>query len=205
MEDVGEEGRQEDLSRGQSFDEPHGCPTARKDLLYEYVHAQTREALASGTFDVILDALDAAMPAALSSDLPRDLYALYLQRGLVDRARQFRAEVIRVSPSWRISYDESMRRPRGAASPGGRRDPATLTATEQATEAAAGVDYESGVTSGSGVPLQVNRNVCPRRTLPTSAGRKHATHVPPRRRTLGYTTPSESASNKRSASAWEAT
>src|SRR6478672_7700217 len=29
MEYVGEEGRQEDLARGQSFDEPHGRPTAR--------------------------------------------------------------------------------------------------------------------------------------------------------------------------------
>ena len=58
---------------------------------------------------------------------------------------------------------------------------------------------------GFSVPDQVNRQVSPRRTLPTTAGRKHARLVPPLRRTLGYTTPTDPASSSLSASHCEAT
>ena len=51
--------------------------------------------------------------------------------------------------------------------------------------ARAGARQRSTVTDGLGPPSHVKRYVFARRTLATSAGRKHATQLPPACRTLG--------------------
>src|SRR5690606_34544526 len=52
--------------------------------------------------------------------------------------------------------------------------------------------------AGSGEPDQVRRYAASRRTLLTRAGRKQARLMPPTRRTLGYTTPSDPFSRSNS-------
>jgi hypothetical protein len=67
------------------------------DILFRYAQRQSPDALKAGKFDKVLDALeypasgDAKGPSYYSSSEPRDLYALYLQRGLPARAAKFRA------------------------------------------------------------------------------------------------------------------
>jgi len=67
------------------------------ELLFFYVQRQPPADVKSGKCDKALDALeypasgDAAGPTYYSSSEPRDLYALYVQRGLTDRAAKFRA------------------------------------------------------------------------------------------------------------------
>src|SRR5215472_11187643 len=69
----------------------------------------------------------------------------------------------------------------------------------------ASTPQRSSAMTGCGSPSHVKRYVFARRTLVTSAGLKQARQVPPARRVLGYTTPSEPASSRRSASACDAT
>lgn len=59
------------------------------DILFKYVQLRPAEEVRSGKLDTSLDALENMR--WYSSSEPRDLYALYLQRGLSDRARTFRA------------------------------------------------------------------------------------------------------------------
>jgi hypothetical protein len=65
--------------------------------LFFYVQQQPQERVRDGEFDRVLDMLeypangDAAGPKYFSSSEPRDLYALYVQRGMADRASRFRA------------------------------------------------------------------------------------------------------------------
>jgi HEAT repeat protein len=67
------------------------------DLLFSYVQQQPVAQVRDGQFDGVLDALEyparggPAGPSYFSSAEPRDLYALYVQRGMVDRAAKFRA------------------------------------------------------------------------------------------------------------------
>jgi HEAT repeat protein len=67
------------------------------DLLFHHVQRQPAADVRGGKFDKMLDALeypasgDAAGPSYYSSSEPRDLYALYVQRGMSDRAAKFRA------------------------------------------------------------------------------------------------------------------
>lgn len=76
------------------------------ELLFHYVQRQPADQVRGGKFDKTLDALeypasgDAAGPSYYSSSEPRDLYALYLQRGMRDRAAKFRAQAKKT-----ITYD----------------------------------------------------------------------------------------------------
>jgi hypothetical protein len=59
------------------------------DILFKYVKAQPASDLKSGRLDSTLNALESMR--WFSSSEPRALYALYLARGLPERARRFRA------------------------------------------------------------------------------------------------------------------
>jgi hypothetical protein len=67
------------------------------DILFKYVQGQKVEVLRNSSLDKSLDALESPMKGQAqghgfySSSEPRDLYALYLQKGLNDRAKKFRA------------------------------------------------------------------------------------------------------------------
>ncbi len=63
------------------------------DILFDYVKARPTAELASGKLDRWLDALEQSPPQ------PTELYALYLNRGLTLRAKQFR-NAIRKSPGY---------------------------------------------------------------------------------------------------------
>ena len=71
--------------------------TVSWDRLFFYVQRQPVALVRGGQFDDVLDVLeypasgDPAGPTFLSSSEPRDLYALYVQRGMADRAARFRA------------------------------------------------------------------------------------------------------------------
>jgi hypothetical protein len=58
------------------------------DILFKYIQSTSTSELQSGKLDQSLDALEKMK--WYSSSEPRDLYALYLQRGLTDRAKAFR-------------------------------------------------------------------------------------------------------------------
>ena len=60
------------------------------DILFKYVRSRSQQELHSGTLDSSMDALE-KLPWFSSSE-PRDLYALYLQRGLTGRAKSFREQ-----------------------------------------------------------------------------------------------------------------
>jgi len=67
------------------------------NVLYQYAYAQPAEKLGSAKLKPVLDALEfpatgnAKGPSYYSSSEPRDLYALYVRRGLTGRAKAFRA------------------------------------------------------------------------------------------------------------------
>jgi len=79
------------------------------ELLFYYVQRQPPADVRSGKCDKALDALeypasgDPAGPSYYSSSEPRDLYALYLQRGMADRAAKFRA-VAKKNITYDIDY-----------------------------------------------------------------------------------------------------
>jgi hypothetical protein len=58
------------------------------NILFKYIQSQPDSKLQKGAFDSSLDALEKLQ--WFSSSEPRDLYALYVQRGLVNRAQAFR-------------------------------------------------------------------------------------------------------------------
>jgi hypothetical protein len=68
------------------------------NILFKYVQSRPPAELQAGKFDAALNALEKGR--SWSSSEPRDLYALYLQRGLTDRAKTFRADCRK-----RTSYD----------------------------------------------------------------------------------------------------
>ncbi len=68
------------------------------DLLYKHIQKQPVERVKRGDYDKALDALEG--PNYYSSSEPRDLYALYVQRGMKNRAKDFRAACKK-----RITYD----------------------------------------------------------------------------------------------------
>ncbi len=79
------------------------------ELLFFYAQRQPAEKLRSGQLDKVLDALehpasgDPAGSSYYGSSEPRDLYALYVQRGLRDRAARFRA-LAKKNSSFDIDY-----------------------------------------------------------------------------------------------------
>ena len=66
------------------------------NVLYQYAYSQPAEKLGTAKLQAVLDALEFPAtknpkgPSHYSSSEPRDLYALYVQRGLTDRAKAFR-------------------------------------------------------------------------------------------------------------------
>ena len=76
------------------------------DLLFKHAQAQTTAKLNGRDFDKVLEALeypasgDPKGPSYYSSAEPRDLYALYKQRGMAERAKKFRATCVK-----NITYD----------------------------------------------------------------------------------------------------
>ena len=79
------------------------------DILFRHAQAQPAAELASRDFEPVLEALEYPAKAApdgpsyYSSSEPRDLYALYKQRGLAARAKAFRATCVK-SSSYDIDY-----------------------------------------------------------------------------------------------------
>jgi HEAT repeat protein len=65
-------------------------------ILFDFVKARPAAELAAGNLDHSLDALERMQ--WFSSQEPRDLYALYLRRGLVSRAKQFRDTTRKSAP-----------------------------------------------------------------------------------------------------------
>jgi len=70
-------------------------------ILFDYVKARPAAELTAGKLDASLDALEKMQ--WFSSSEPRDLYALYLRRGLPARAKRFRAAV-RKSVTYDMDY-----------------------------------------------------------------------------------------------------
>jgi hypothetical protein len=70
-------------------------------ILFDFVKARPAAELTAGKLDRSLDALERMQ--WFSSSEPRDLYALYLRRGLVSRAKQFR-DTTRKSLTYNIDY-----------------------------------------------------------------------------------------------------
>jgi hypothetical protein len=76
------------------------------DILLRYAQQQSAEQLRSSKLEPVLEALEFPAsgnekgPKYYSSSLPRDVYALYLARGLTARAKAFRAQCKKV-----ITYD----------------------------------------------------------------------------------------------------
>jgi hypothetical protein len=76
------------------------------NLLFKEAQKATKKQLTDKSFEKILAALEAPAsgeakaPTYYSSSEPRDLYALYLQKGLNDRAAAFREQCIKT-----IRYD----------------------------------------------------------------------------------------------------
>lgn len=68
------------------------------DILFKYLQKQDMSELRSGKFNYYLDALENSK--FYGSDQPRDLYAFYLQRNMMDRAQKFREAC-----KSRISFD----------------------------------------------------------------------------------------------------
>lgn len=63
------------------------------NILFKYIQSRQASKLQSGQFDASLDALEKLQ--WYSSSEPRDLYALYLQKGLIVRAKAFREKCCR--------------------------------------------------------------------------------------------------------------
>lgn len=77
--------------------------TVSWDILFKCAQGRTAVAWKDGEFDAVLDVLEypasgAKRPTYCSSSEPRDLYALYVQRGLTDRAKKFRAACKKTIP-----------------------------------------------------------------------------------------------------------
>lgn len=79
------------------------------NVLYQYAYSQPAEKLSSAKLKPVLDALEFPAtknpkgPNFYSSSEPRDLYALYVQRGLTDRAKAFR-ELCKRNITYDIDY-----------------------------------------------------------------------------------------------------
>lgn len=71
------------------------------NILFKYIQSQPQSELQKGKFDSSLDALEKLQ--WFGSGEPRDLYALYIQRGLVNRAQAFRKKC-RQTFSYDIDY-----------------------------------------------------------------------------------------------------
>jgi hypothetical protein len=68
------------------------------EILFKHLQVQPSETLKSGKLDRYLDAMEKV--GNYSSSEPRDIYAFYLQRGMIERATKFRE-----SASKAVSYD----------------------------------------------------------------------------------------------------
>lgn len=66
------------------------------NILFKYAQRRSADEFRSGKFDSVFDGLESA--EWYSSSEPRDLYALYLQHGLTDRARAFRTRCDKETP-----------------------------------------------------------------------------------------------------------
>jgi hypothetical protein len=68
------------------------------EILFKYLQAQPADSIRSGKLDRYLDALEKV--GNYSSSEPRDIYALYIQRGMTERAKRFRQAATKAA-----SYD----------------------------------------------------------------------------------------------------
>jgi hypothetical protein len=79
------------------------------NVLYRYAYSQPAEKLASAKLKPVLDALEFPAtknpqgPSYYSSSEPRDLYALYVNRGMTERAKAFR-ELCKKTIKYDIDY-----------------------------------------------------------------------------------------------------
>lgn len=68
------------------------------EILFKYLQSQPVDEVRSGKFDRYLDAIEKV--SIHSSSVPRDIYAFYVQRGMIERAKKFREEARKA-----VSYD----------------------------------------------------------------------------------------------------
>ena len=68
------------------------------NILFKHLQAQPQDEVRAGKFDRCLDALEKGYTTGSSE--PRDIYAFYLQRGMTERAKKYRAAANRAA-----SYD----------------------------------------------------------------------------------------------------
>lgn len=68
------------------------------NILFKYVQSLPAEEMRAGKFDRLLDAIEAGYTTGSSE--PRDIYALYIQRGMTDRAKIYREAAKKV-----VSFD----------------------------------------------------------------------------------------------------
>ncbi len=71
------------------------------EVLFKYLQRQSADDIRAGRFDRYLDAIEKV--GSYSSSEPRDIYAFYLQRGLVERAKKFRAAAAKAA-SYDLNY-----------------------------------------------------------------------------------------------------
>ncbi len=71
------------------------------EILFRYLQARPPEMLKSGKLDRYLEAMEKV--GNYSSSEPRDIYAFYLQRGMTDRAKNYR-EAARKAVSYDLDY-----------------------------------------------------------------------------------------------------
>ena len=67
-------------------------------ILFRHLQVQPVDEVRSGKFDRYLDAIEKV--GNYSSSEPRDIYAFYVQRGMTERAKNFRQEAKKA-----VSYD----------------------------------------------------------------------------------------------------
>ena len=71
------------------------------EILFKYLQAQPPESLRSGKLDRYLDGMEKV--GNYSSSEPRDIYAFYLQRGMMERAQRYR-EAAKKAVSYDLDY-----------------------------------------------------------------------------------------------------
>lgn len=70
-------------------------------ILFKYLQAQPPDAVRSGRLDPYLDAIEKV--GNYSSGEPRDIYACYIQRGMIERAKKYR-EAAKKAVTYDLDY-----------------------------------------------------------------------------------------------------
>jgi hypothetical protein len=83
-----------------------------REILFNYLRAQSTDKLKSGEFDRYLDAIDKASLGNLGLGSPLEVYAFYIRHGLTARAQALRQAALKAFPYQQaISYDQAEQHP----------------------------------------------------------------------------------------------